>query len=101
MAYNQGNAARNNNTQRRTTQQGDDSWKAQGFLNVYVPTKGGGRKKLVGIPLREKNALEARILELAGSDDDKGTNLKKIIQALEFEFNPVQSQDEITNDLPF
>lgn len=44
--------------------QGDDSWKASAWLNLYLPG-GTGRVKLSekGLPLRESNVDEAYVME--------------------------------------
>jgi len=57
MAFNQSNAQRT-----ETTQANSDSWKAQGFLNLYLPSKNGQRKKLGAIPLKESKHSEKHLL---------------------------------------
>lgn len=43
--------------------QSNDSWKAQAFINVYVATGEGNRRKLIGIPLKESKAFERMLIE--------------------------------------
>ena len=43
--------------------QSNDNWKAQAFINVYVATGEGSKRKLVGIPLKESKAFERMLIE--------------------------------------
>lgn len=43
--------------------QNNDGWKAQAFINVYVATGEGNRRKLIGIPLKESKAFERMLIE--------------------------------------
>lgn len=58
-------AASNNNS---GTDKNNDSWKAQGFLNLYLPNKDGKRTKLGAIPLKEANPNERQLLEFLKAD---------------------------------
>jgi len=71
-----------NSNRRSATQTADDSWKAAEFMNVYVPTKGGGRKKLVGVPLRESHAVENAVIIKCSNDEGRAA----FIDSLQFEF---------------
>lgn len=74
--FNQSNAQRNDNTQ-------NDSWKAQGFLNLYLPSKDGKRKKLGAIPLKESKASEKALLAWLNEDPSRVAN---ILAKLEIEY---------------
>lgn len=41
----------------------NDDWKAQAFINIYVPTPDGGRRKLGSIALRESKPFEKAVIE--------------------------------------
>ena len=58
MAFRNQNNARNN-----ASEQSNESWKAQGFINVYVNVGNGNKRKLIGIPLKEQKAFERMLLE--------------------------------------
>jgi hypothetical protein len=75
----------NNNTARATTEQANnDSWKAQGFLNLYLPSKEAGkRKKLGAIPLKASKANEKALLEWLNEDPSRA---QQILAKLEIEF---------------
>ena len=46
-----------------------ENWKADGFVNLYLPsTDGGKRKKLGAIPLRANKPAEAALLEWLKKD---------------------------------
>lgn len=63
MAFNKSNAQRSNNTD--TNANGDASWKAQGYLNLYLPSKTSknGQRKLAGIPLKDSVTSEKAMRE--------------------------------------
>jgi hypothetical protein len=61
----------------------NDSWKAQGFLNFYLPAKNGGRKKLGAIPLKESKLNEKQLLAWLNQDPSR---VATILSQLEIEF---------------
>jgi hypothetical protein len=84
MAFNQSNAQRNDNQQ-------NDSWKAQGFLNFYLPSKENGkRKKLGAIPLKESKASEKHLLAWLNEDP---TRVRAILSKLEIEYQSATAAD--------
>ena len=62
MAFNT-NAARN-----AQTQVANENWRAQGFINIYLPTPDGGRRKIGSISLKESKAYEAALLKRLAND---------------------------------
>lgn len=50
-----------------------DNWKAQGFLNLYLPSKDakGGRRKLGAIPLKEAKPAEKALMEWLNEDPSR------------------------------
>ena len=91
MAFNRGNAVRNDNGP------ANDSWKAQGFLNLYLPSKSGGRRKLGAIPLKEANFHEAKLLTWLNEDPSRA---EKILEALEIEYRSAEPTEAAGFDLP-
>jgi hypothetical protein len=90
MAFNRNsNAARNESTS-------NDSWKAAGFLNFYLPTAEGGRRKLGAISLREKNANEKKLFEALKADPDL---VSVIMNKLECEFRTAEASEGSAFDL--
>ena len=57
MAFNTG-VKRND-----TTNQQNDSWKAQAFVNLYVPTPEGGKRKIGSIALKDSKPFEAALIK--------------------------------------
>ena len=51
-----------NRTNQNQASQNDD-WKAQAFINIYVPAPNGGRRKIGSISLRESKPYEKAIIE--------------------------------------
>ena len=69
----------------------NESWKAQGFLNFYLPAKNGQRRKLGAIPLKESKANEKRLLAWLNEDPSRVT---QILAKLEIEYQSADSNDE-------
>lgn len=89
MAVNLNTAAQPNNR--------DESWKAQGFLNFYLPSKTGGRKKLGAIPLKESKTNEKQLLAWLNEDPNR---VAQILSRLEIEFQSALPSDTSGYDLP-
>ena len=45
------------------TSTSNDSWKAQGFINLYLPSKDGKKRKLGAIALKESKTNEKALLD--------------------------------------
>lgn len=67
--------------------------KAAAFINIYVPTKQGTKKKLGFIALKESNPLHQQIISKA----DNAEAMSKLINMLEFDVHVVNqgSEDEL------
>lgn len=74
------------------SQEKDDSWKSQGFLNLYLPTNGGSRRKIGTIFLKESRATDKQLLD-AFKRDPEGT-MKKLMSMLELEFNSAEGSED-------
>ena len=57
MAFKNSSAARNQQSEQ------NENWRATAFINVYVATGEGNRRKLIGIPLKESKAFERMLIE--------------------------------------
>ena len=57
MAFKNTSAARNQQSEQ------NENWRATAFINVYVATGEGNRRKLIGIPLKEQKAFERMLIE--------------------------------------
>ena len=69
----------------------NESWKAQGFLNLYLPAKNGQSRKLGAIPLKESKANEKQLLAWLNEDPSRVT---QILAKLEIEYQSAASNDE-------
>lgn len=84
LRFNTGSAP-SNNAQR------DDSWKAAGYINLYVPGA-EGKTKLGAVALKASNADEKRLFDWLKADqpfevdttDDKGKPAKRTMKPLEW-----------------
>ena len=56
-------AFKNQSNARNQQSEQNENWKAQAFINVYVATGEGNRRKLIGIPLKEQKAFERMLIE--------------------------------------
>lgn len=85
MAFNPNAARSNSNRNTRDNDNGpqDDSWKAQGFLNLYLPNRDGKRTKLGAIPLKEGRPNEKKMLDWLKADPGR---VNVILAKLEIEF---------------
>lgn len=92
MAFNS-NASITSNT--ASSSNNNDSWKAQGFLNFYLPSKQGGRKKLGAIPLKASRHNEKQLLAALNESPERMEQvLKLIINALEIEYQSATPADD-------
>jgi len=58
-----------------------DNWKAQGFLNLYLPSKEvGKRRKLGAVPLRADKPAEKALLDFLNEDPSRvGALMAKLV----------------------
>lgn len=68
----------------------NESWKATAFLNIYVPSQDGGRKKIGFIALKESRNTDRQLIDFLSADPG---NLEKLTQRLELEFNLADGDD--------
>ena len=70
----------------------NEGWKAQGFLNFYLPSDTpSGRRKLGVFALKASKATERELLEWLTSDPAKTeSRVARILSQLIVEFNPAE-----------
>lgn len=98
MAYATGNKAgvRSNKGAAAPANNGD--WeRASGFLNFYLPTKGGKRRKLGAIPLYNSKVNEKTFMDWLAADE---ANITKVLSVLELEYRAAESDENAAFDLP-
>lgn len=76
--------------------QANDDWKAQAFLNVWLPTKGGGRRKVGAIPLKTSRAGDAQLIDFLSGGEDA---LRSLVNKLEFDFQLAGGNPDSAFDL--
>lgn len=64
--------------------QQDESWKSQGFINLYLPTKTGTRRKIGTIYLKESKPMERALIERLKADPE--ATLELLLNKLEMDF---------------
>ncbi len=70
--------------------------KAKGFLNIYLPSKDGKRRKVGSIALRESKLLENQILSFLEADE---ANLPKLSSKLVIEYQSAAANEGSVLDL--
>jgi hypothetical protein len=84
-------------TNAQQTQSNNDAWRAQGFLNLYLPSKDGGkRRKLGAIPLKKAKPSEGQLIDWLKEDPSR---VKAILAKLEIEFQSSEPSDRAAFDL--
>ena len=71
-----------------SNQQADD-WKAQGFINLYLPGTEGANRKLGAIPLKVSKAAEKQLLDWLKADP---TNIDKLVSKLKLTFQEAEPE---------
>lgn len=78
MALNRSNAVRNAPE--------NDGWKAQGFINLYLPNKNGTRSKLGFIALKDSIENHRILIEFLEKDPEAGA--AKLLELLQIDYKP-------------
>ena len=84
------------NTNTQAAAQANDDWKAQAFLNVWLPTKAGGRRKVGAIPLKISRASDAQLIDFLSGGEEA---LRSLVNKLEFDFQLSGGNPENAFDL--
>lgn len=79
--------------------QNNDNWKAQAFLNFYLPKANGeGRHKIGAIPLKDARKYEANLIKRLSEDPEA---IKKMLGMLQIDFQLVDGPQATPSQLPF
>ncbi len=73
----------------------NESWKAQAFINLYVPKPEGGRAKIGAIPLKASKKFERALIERLQQDGA----VEALLDKLEIDFQMVD--DSTPSDVGF
>lgn len=84
------------NTSTATAAQTNEDWKAQAFLNIWLPTKAGGRRKVGAIPLKTSRVGDAQLIDFLSGGEDA---LRSLVNKLEFDFQLSGGNPENAFDL--
>lgn len=77
MAFKTLNTGSNNNVAGN-----NDSWKAQAFINIYVPNGEGGKRKIGSIALKDARAYDRKLIERLQQDD----GLESLMEVITVDF---------------
>lgn len=67
------------------------SWQADAFLNLWLPTKDGGRRKVGYIPLKGNRSFDAAIIERLASGGQEA--LDAFAEVVEIEFHTAEPKE--------
>ena len=84
------------NTVRPFSNANNNTNKADGFINIYLPTKGGERRKLGAIALKSVKPAELELLQFLSSDEG---NINVIASKLEIDYKPAGGTESSSFDL--
>ncbi len=73
----------------------DGNWKADAFLNIYVPTKAGKRRRLIAVPLKQSRPRDAALIERLKANPDDVEALQAV---LELEFHMAEGEEDAQFD---
>lgn len=85
------------NAQRTATQEQNDSWKAQGFLNFYLPKADGGKGKLGAIGLKVSKPAEKKLIDFLNANGEEG--VKALLSKMIVEYRSATPEDTAGFDL--
>lgn len=94
MAFDTGSG---NNGNGRSNSQSDDSWKATGFVNIYLPARDGTRVKLGAIPLKQAKPREKELAEWLAENPE--ARCETLLAKLELEYASAEPSDAKGFDL--
>lgn len=83
MAFSKNNSSNNSGNT-------NQDWKADGFINLYLPRADGGKRKLGTVMLYKKNAAEEQLLETLMKDPEA---IARLQAALIVEFNTAEIKE--------
>ena len=79
----------NRNAKRAAASVKDDSWKAQGFINIFLPGKNGQSRKLGSISLKVSREADAQLLDRLDADPEF---IKVLAQHMTFDYQAVDTE---------
>jgi hypothetical protein len=82
----------NNTSKQATLNNGpsNNNWKATAFLNLYLPDKDGGRRKVGFVALKENRSIDRQLIEFLQADEG---NVEVLLGKLQLEFNMADGSD--------
>ena len=74
-------------------------WKAQGFLNLYLPDPSGKKIKLGAIPLKESNVRGINEKKMLAWLNEDPSRVSVILAKLTIEYRPVDEAESVGFDM--
>lgn len=79
------------NAQRTAPTEQNDSWKAQGFLNFYLPKADGSKGKLGAIGLKVSKPAEKKLIDFLNANGEEG--VKALLSKMIVEYRSATPED--------
>lgn len=73
----------------------DQNWKADAFVNILIPTRQGGRRKLGSLALKLSKPMEKQLLDYLADNGDEGLAALKDRLILDFQRSDGNNGDEL------
>lgn len=77
----------------------DDSWKAQAFINVYMPMNDGTRRKLGVLPLKASKKFDAAVIKRLTEGGEEA--VAAMAGKIEFDFRLADADDGVEAEAGF
>lgn len=77
----------------------NDSWKADAFINLYLPRRDKSRAKLGSISLKLSRHTDAQLIEHLTTAPDLATALEQLKDRIVIDFNMADGSDSSELDL--
>jgi hypothetical protein len=74
----------------------NEAWKSQAFINIYLPTKEGKRRKLGSIGLKVSRPAEKQLIDYLAEDPSR---IGQLLARAEVDFQLAEGSEETAFDL--
>jgi hypothetical protein len=73
----------------------NEGWKSDAFLNLYIPTRQGGRRKIGSVGLKLNKPMDKQLLDYLADAGDEGLESLKSRLVLDFQRADGNNGDEL------
>ena len=69
----------------------NEQWKADAFINIYLPTSGGKRRKLGFIALKNARAFDQAVIDRLSTGGEEA--IQALMKVMEVEFHTAEGEE--------